>query len=387
MLIEKLIGDLLLRHNCVVVPGFGGFVARTATAKLDLASGVIYPPKKSLLFNKQLINNDGLLISTLANEQAISFTEAASQVEECVNSWNTSLFAGERITLDKVGFLFLDQEKNIGFEQDRHFNLLLNAYGLTAVNFISEQDIITSSAKDFSDEELVSFTLAGNSIPVVADEKSENVSSDKVPEDYVLVAQPIRKLTTRRIVKYAAAVALIPLAFYTYWIPMKTPFLESGIVAIDDFNPFSSVQEGTYHKKSFTIQVDEALRDESNLESEIEKLDPSVQYYAFEFGDVFIPVKIRDNEIQTHETTQTEVSTELNSETGNMHYIVGCFSSESNANNLVKNLKDAGLNAYIVDVVNGYHRVSCGRASSSSELKKLDSKIANLQVSPWILVK
>lgn len=387
MLIEKLIGDLLLRHNCVVVPGFGGFVARTATAKLDLASGVIYPPKKSLLFNKQLINNDGLLISTLANEQAISFTEAASQVEECVNSWNTSLFAGERITLDKVGFLFLDQEKNIGFEQDRHFNLLLNAYGLTAVNFISEQDIIASSAKDFSDEELVSFTLAGNSIPVVSDEKSENVSSDKAPEDFVLVAQPIRKLTTRRIVKYAAAVALIPLAFYTYWIPMKTPFLESGIVAIDDFNPFSTVQEGTYQKKTFTIQVDEALRDESNLESEIEKLDPSVQYYAFEFGDVFIPVKIRDNEIQTNETTQTEVSTELNSETGNMHYIVGCFSSVSNATNLVKTLKDAGLNAYIVDVVNGYHRVSCGRASSSSELKKLDSKIANLQVSPWILVK
>lgn len=387
MLIEKLIGDLLLRHNCVVVPGFGGFVARTTTAKLDLASGVIYPPKKSLLFNKQLINNDGLLISTLANEQAISFTEAASQVEECVNSWNTSLFAGERITLDKVGFLFLDQEKNIGFEQDRHFNLLLNAYGLTAVNFISEQDIITSSAKDFSEEELVSFTLVGNSIPVVSEEQSENVSSDKIPEDFIHVAEPIRKLTTRRILKYAAAVALVPLAFYTYWIPMKTPFLESGIVAIDDFNPFSAQKEGTYLKKPFTIQVDEALRDESNLESEIENLDPSVQYYAFEFGDVFIPVKIRENVFQTNEKAQTEVSTELNVESGNMHYIVGCFSSETNATNLVKTLKEAGLNAYVVDVVNGYHRVSCGRATSSNELKKLDSKIAHLQISPWILVK
>ena len=61
MLIEKLIGDLLLRHNCVVVPSFGGFVAKQVSAVIDYKTGVMHPPKKSLLFNKQLINNDGLL--------------------------------------------------------------------------------------------------------------------------------------------------------------------------------------------------------------------------------------------------------------------------------------------------------------------------------------
>ena len=56
MYIEELIGDLLLRHNCVVIPTFGGFVAGQTSATFDASKGTILPPRKSLLFNKQLIN-------------------------------------------------------------------------------------------------------------------------------------------------------------------------------------------------------------------------------------------------------------------------------------------------------------------------------------------
>ena len=44
--VEELIGDLLLRHNCVVIPSFGGFVAKKTSATIDYKNGVIYPPKK-----------------------------------------------------------------------------------------------------------------------------------------------------------------------------------------------------------------------------------------------------------------------------------------------------------------------------------------------------
>lgn len=382
MLIEKLIGDLLLRHNCVVVPGFGGFVARTASAKLDVTSGIIFPPKKSLLFNKQLINNDGLLITSLSSEAQIPFSHAASQVETCVSDWNKALHAGERITIEKVGFLFLDQEKNIGFEQDRHFNLLLNAYGLSAVNFISEEDIISSAVKDFTNEEITSFTLAGSSSPVLVEETLQDSQPEVLPPP-----AEIRKLTTRKILKYAAAVAFLPMAFYAYWIPMKTPFLESGIVSFSDFNPFTQHVEGVYSQKSITFQIDPDLRDTLTFEREVAKLDASVEYFSVEFGDVYFPVHLRENHTENEVVIPTENQDSNTQSIGNKHYIVGCFSSEENANNLVKTLKDAGLDAYIVDVVNGYHRVSCGRASSSEELKTLDSKITHLNVNPWVLVK
>ena len=77
MLIEQLIGDLLLRHNCVVVPSFGGFVAKQTVAVIDTANGVMLPPRKSLLFNKQLINNDGLLIAAFAQASGKSYNEAS----------------------------------------------------------------------------------------------------------------------------------------------------------------------------------------------------------------------------------------------------------------------------------------------------------------------
>ena len=64
--LETLIGNLLLQHNCVVVPTFGGFVAQRVPARFDENSSSIHPPKKSVLFNKQLISNHGVLIQAYA---------------------------------------------------------------------------------------------------------------------------------------------------------------------------------------------------------------------------------------------------------------------------------------------------------------------------------
>ena len=139
--VEELIGDLLLRHNCVVIPSFGGFVAKKTSATIDYKNGVIYPPKKSVLFNRQLINNDGLLVAEYSIANKVDYKEAELAVSQITLDWNNKLRNGERITLDKVGYLFFDQEKNLCFEQDRFFNLLLESYGLGKVHFVSEEDI------------------------------------------------------------------------------------------------------------------------------------------------------------------------------------------------------------------------------------------------------
>ena len=138
--VEQLIGDLLLQHNCVIVPSFGGFVAQRTSAKIDSAKGVIIPPKKSVLFNKQLINNDGLLIAALSQANSIPYSEAAGEVQAHINEWEARLQMGGRITIDRVGNLFYDQERNLCFEQDRFYNLLLESFGLSSVHFVSVAD-------------------------------------------------------------------------------------------------------------------------------------------------------------------------------------------------------------------------------------------------------
>src|SRR3989338_1414297 len=151
--IEQLLGDLLLRHNCVIVPGFGGFVARQVSARIDYSSGKMHPPSKSLLFNKQLVNNDGLLVAELARENTLSYDQALENVRHLVNDWQSTLRAGHRIELDRIGYLFLDAEKNLCFEQDRFFNLLLESFGLGQVHFLTEEDVKIAESTWISEED------------------------------------------------------------------------------------------------------------------------------------------------------------------------------------------------------------------------------------------
>ena len=74
--IEYYISELLFLHDCVIIPNFGGFVSNKQSAKLNRVNGVLSPPTKQILFNKNLTTNDGLLISHIANQEAISNKKA-----------------------------------------------------------------------------------------------------------------------------------------------------------------------------------------------------------------------------------------------------------------------------------------------------------------------
>ncbi|MEN9440953.1 MAG: hypothetical protein RLZ33_1030, partial [Bacteroidota bacterium] len=68
-------------------------------------------------------------------------------------------------------------------------------------------------------------------------------------------------------------------------------------------------------------------------------------------------------------------------------YIVGCFGSEENANKLIQSLKQKGINAYILDVTNGLHRISAGGANSEAELQTVISNVQAAGQQGWILKK
>ncbi|MBK8367638.1 MAG: hypothetical protein IPL10_09520 [Bacteroidetes bacterium] len=50
--ITHLIAELLFKHDCVIVPNFGGFVARNYNSNFSKGSNVLYPQSKHILFNK-----------------------------------------------------------------------------------------------------------------------------------------------------------------------------------------------------------------------------------------------------------------------------------------------------------------------------------------------
>lgn len=380
--VEQLIGELLLRHNCVIIPSFGGFVAKQASATIDYKTGVMSPPRKSLLFNRQLINNDGLLVAELAVANSIHYNEAVEIVSSLVGSWNEQLRKGERITIDKVGFLFFDQEKNICFEQDRFFNLLLESYGLGKVHFLTESDV--QLVQHTAIEKAITAEPAKEGPSAIVFD-TETISINPIEKEAIVVEHPALQKRSK-VWRYVAAACLAPIAFYSFWLPVKTDVLESGMISFKDFNPFYTSETGAYKK----INSVQPVKKESykTLEESISQLPEDVTIFSYEYDeDLYIPIRItRERETNENSTSETPIQS-ANQSAGNLEFIVGCFGDVNNAENLVQTLKNKGFNAYILDVKNGLSRISAGSASSDAEMSELMEKVRTQGFDGWVLKK
>jgi cell division septation protein DedD len=409
--VEQLIGDLLLRHNCVIIPSFGGFVAKPVSAQIDYQKGTMLPPGKSLLFNRQLINNDGLLVNELSQANNISFDQASQEVTEKISSWNTALKNGGRIELDRVGNLFFDEERNMCFEQDRFFNLLLESFGLGKVHFLTEEDVqivehkiettrVYEAPKPIVEAPKVESTVID--IPVTSAPFIEPAAIELVEEAPIIeINAPKRKKVDPNIVehpaarkrrpwRYVAAVCILPIAFYSVWIPMKTDVLESGIISFYDFNPFHSPSDGSYKKQELTKDISVVKSNENSLEDEIAKLDAGKKQYPYKFDeDTYIQVEIPETETgDVIDNVDPKPEPTENQETFNanaVNYIVGCFGDKTNAENLVAKLKANGLEGRIYDNKNGLHRVTAGSALSIESYHEIKAKADGLGLSGWKL--
>lgn len=131
--IRKNIAELLMVHDCVIIPGFGGFIGSYIPARIDTASHLFLPPSKSLLFNVNLKQNDGLLAANVAETASVPFSRASRLVEEFADKCRFILHHGEPVVLPGIGQLTAGAEGTIQFEQDADANLNPYSFGLSAV--------------------------------------------------------------------------------------------------------------------------------------------------------------------------------------------------------------------------------------------------------------
>ncbi|WP_422861856.1 SPOR domain-containing protein [Flagellimonas sp. W118] len=132
MRMESYIEKLLFDYNCVVVPGFGAFLAHGKSAELDSVTNTLIPPTKTVSFNAQLSKNDGLLVSHIAKEKHLGYEELLEEVENVAESWKKRLEQGESIELFGIGKLSLNRDHRIQFEPENKINFLTSSFGLSA---------------------------------------------------------------------------------------------------------------------------------------------------------------------------------------------------------------------------------------------------------------
>jgi cell division septation protein DedD len=128
--VTAFIRELLFGHDCVIVPGFGGFIGNYTPARIDKTSGTFYPPVKLISFNRNLNHNDGLLVGRISVSTQMNYGDARSAAEEFVAGIRKRLEKGEKVVFDNIGSFVNNHEGNIQFEPDRNVNYHLDSYGL-----------------------------------------------------------------------------------------------------------------------------------------------------------------------------------------------------------------------------------------------------------------
>lgn len=359
------ISELLIKNNCVIVPNFGGFIANYQSAVVDEVRNKIYPPSKNVLFNPNLISNDGLLANYVSIKINETYSESLNLIEDKVTEWKTILDKGGRINLGEIGFLY-QKEASIKFEQNREFNLLLEAYGLSSIKFISNIEV--SEPIKLADELIVQEKEP--EVKIIEFSPSENIKEEIKVE--TLVENTVVK-SKSRMWKYMAVACVLPALFYSYWIPMNTSFLDTGNVQVSDFNPLNTKALKIYNTRAVKNKIDavEPIKSWSEIS---ENIKGDVKFYNYKFNEeLYIPVKLI-----TESTTAV-----LN----NIHLIAGCFSNESNAKALVLDLKSKGYSAFILDQNKSLYRVSAASFISKNEAVSVKDKLSSESISTWILNK
>lgn len=336
---EEILIELLLRHNCVVVPGFGGFVAKQVSAQIDFEKGLVSPPKKELLFNRFLLTDDGLFLAEYSRRNGLFYEEAKSKLQTYTDHLLQSLRAGEYVKVPKIGTFSREHDGQIRFEQDRFFNLLLSSYGLGNLSFVAHEAEVSNEA------------------PIIS-------LQTQLPE-----RKPIKWA------RIAAAACFLPMAFYSVWIPTKTPALSSGLFSISDFNPFSPTGAPSYQKSQLGL---EGMPEVQNQEALVLEKAPAAKY-----ADYYWTSKVHFKVKLPKEKPLVQAPQIIAPVSSGFDIIVGCFSNQQNAQNLLLKLQRDGFAARIIPG-GTLIRVSAGNAQTTQDLTALQQRVASRQLQGWI---
>lgn len=140
------ISDLLFLHDCVIIPDFGGFICNHKCAYIDESNGKICPPTKDILFNRNLVHNDGLLVNWIAFKENITYEKASVQLALFCEELKIKLNQKQRIAFGDIGVFYTDRRFNIIFEPTKN-NFFADAYGMEALD-LPQQEITSSNSKE-----------------------------------------------------------------------------------------------------------------------------------------------------------------------------------------------------------------------------------------------
>lgn len=349
MNIEKYISELLYQYDCVIVPGLGGFVANYKSATIQPIQNTFSPPSKSISFNKNLNNNDGLLANFIAQQEVLSFDAASKKIEEFVLKINKELRLNKSISLFAIGSLFLDVENRLQFEPANTSNYLLESYGLP---IYQKQPIKRATIEEKITKEFIDRTA-----PHIAANGDEKKKSKK----------------------WIYSAALVFLAFGAGFMTNNTNL--SGDLNYANLNPFTPSGEVVYSPSKYVFSVPET--ESKTIKEQINEANKNslfVEVALDEKENAFI-VQLKEGSIAMPVSTYVAETKKVLQ----YHIVGGCFSEKKNARAMVKKLKKQGFDAFIVGKRKGLWAVSYSSFVTRKEAVNALDRAQSHNTKAWIL--
>lgn len=101
---------LLQRHDCVAIPGIGALIVEHIPAHIDENDYTILPPTRSISLNTYITHDDGLLASSIARSEGVSFEQARALMQKEIEGIREALLTEGEFEIGNIGILRLNEE-------------------------------------------------------------------------------------------------------------------------------------------------------------------------------------------------------------------------------------------------------------------------------------
>lgn len=349
--LAKHISALLLENDCVIVPGFGGFIAHKRAAAYSAETHTFEPPMRTIGFNPKLVINDGLLVQSYMQTYNTDFPDATRKIENMVSSLKEQLYEQGLVKLNRIGTLYYDMNGIYEFEPAERSFFTPSLYGLHEFSFPPLPALET-------------------------EETSESLLEDEHHRNGRMIL-PLHKWW-RNAVATAAAILL----FFIFSTPVENTYLDdANFASLGSFDMFDAIRDKSV---ATTLQVQQEQTETQKVRNNVNTLKPvKVKTEAVE------PVQVQKAEEKETATSSKEVKKATTGTDAKSYIIVASLSNERDARKMLdKYLKEGYSDAEVVMSDGRYRIALCHYASSTEASRKVQEIRKNEEFkNAWVFTR
>ncbi|MDO9256507.1 MAG: SPOR domain-containing protein [Bacteroidales bacterium] len=353
-MITKHIADLLYHHECVIVPGLGGFIKAYRPAQTLHTTHEFCPPSGTVAFNAGLSGNDGQLANYIASVENISYRAALKEIKLWVEKSFNSLKTGNKVFLEGIGDIFENASGKLEFNPSMQLNFNADSFGLPV--FFAKAVVKEKPA-----------------IPEIQ------------PEKHIQKSIKYHRLVPETL-KWAAVLA--PFIAFAYWGTINGNIIDNYV---HNYTGMFSWVRSTPGKTAFVKSVSLPLKNKETLGVDFLQSPAGVlaeENISFDPGMISYS-ELAKNKIVINTTDLQSVSAAVITIEPDYYIIGGAFRDHKNAMKLISTLQQQGYPASIVDTTTGgLYIVSM---KSFTNYKEAENQLGEVKKagfsSSWILKK